>query len=98
MKESKRIIMAKRIARTWLRKNGSLEFRIRIYSPNRRDYPSLLRSFRDQKIKLAGTDPIPDLGVKEGSDGFEIWSSNVDSLRKLKTYFEKRGMETSWIW
>lgn len=97
-KNQKRVIMAKKVARQWLKKNGTIEFRVRVYSPDRKDYPSLLRSFRDQKIKLASTDPIPDLGVKENSDGFEVWSSDVNALRKLKSLFEKRGMETSWIW
>lgn len=90
--------MVRKVAKQWLTKNGSLEFRIKIFNPIRRDYPNLLRSFRDKKIKLAGADPIPDLGVKEGSDNFEIWSSDVNALRTLKFYFEKRGMETTWIW
>ena len=98
MDQKKRIIMVRKVAAKWLLTNGNLEFRIRIYNPIRRDYPSLLRSFRDKKIKLAKTDPIPDLGVSEKSDGFEIWSSDVKSLRTLKEYFEKRGMDTSWIW
>jgi hypothetical protein len=98
MDKKKRVIMVKKAAAKWLLKNGNIEFRIRVYNPIRRNYPSLLRSFRDKKIKLAKADPIPDLGVQERSDGFEIWSSDVNSLRTLKEYFERRGMETSWIW
>lgn len=94
----KRVVMTKEVATKWLLKQARPEYRFRVFNPQSKDYLGLLRAFRDGKTKIAGLDPIPDLGVKDGFGGFYVWSSDASSLEKLKDFFERRGMDTSWIW
>lgn len=63
-----------------------------------RNLPGLLRSFRDGKVAMADVPRITDLGVKEGFDSVEVWSSDRESLVALKDWFEKRGFETTGVW
>jgi len=58
---ARRIVMSKSVARQWLEKQANPEFRIKVFNPNAKNYPSVLRSFRDGKLKLAGVEPVPDL-------------------------------------
>ena len=90
--------MTKEVATKWLLKQARPEYRFRVFNPHPKDYPGLLRAFRDGKTKIAGVGAIPDLGVKEEFGGFYVWSSDAKCLESLKNFFEKRGMETSWIW
>ena len=57
--------MSKSVARQWLLKKAKPEYRFRVFNPLAKDYPSVLRSFRDGKLKLGSVEPLPDLGVKE---------------------------------
>jgi len=93
-----RVVMSKEVARNWLQKQARPEYRIRVFNPAGKDYPSVLRSFRDGKLKLAGVVPLPDLGIKEEADSFYVWSSDQSSMKTLQEFFRKRGLETSWIW
>lgn len=92
--------MAKAVARRWLEGRLRPEYRLRVYYGAReiRGVPALLRSFRDAKLKIGSVDPIPDLGVNEGIDHFEVWSSDRDGLRALQAWFEERGCETTGVW
>jgi hypothetical protein len=94
----KRIVMSKTVARAWLVSHAKPEYRFRVFNPNAKDYPSMLRSFRDGKMKLAGVQPLPDLGVKESFDSFFVWSSDYEAMKTLHGWFDKHGLETSWIW
>jgi len=95
----RRVIMAKKVAADWLANNASAEYRFRVYhNADAGVFVNLLRGFRDNRVKLAGVDPIPDLGLKNEVSGFTIWSSDWSALQSLKTFLEKRGMDTSWIW
>jgi hypothetical protein len=93
-----RVVMSKSVARHWLEKQANPEFRIKVFNPNAKNYPSVLRSFRDGKLKLAGVEPVPDLGIKEDFGGFYVWSSDQKAMQTLQKFFERRGLETSWIW
>lgn len=95
----RRIVMAKVLARKWLLDRVTPEYRFRVYhNQDSKPYVNLLRSFRDNRFKLAGVSQLPDLGVKEEVGGFTVWSSDWKALMSLKTFFEKKGMDTSWIW
>jgi hypothetical protein len=96
----RRVVMAKRVARRWLKANTHPEYRLKVYYGPReiRGLPALLRSFRDAKLKVGSIDPIKDLGIKEEFDHFMIWSSDHDGLVQLKEWFETRGCETTGIW
>jgi len=94
----KRILMTREVVAQWLLKQALPEYRFRVFNPKGKDYMSLLRSFRDGKTKIAGLDPIPDLGIREEFGGFQVWGSDASRMEKLKNFFEKRGMETTWIW
>jgi len=97
---ARRVVMTKSVARQWLLKKAKPEYRIRVFNPATKDYPSVLRGFRDGKLRLAGggVKPIPDLGVKEDFEGFYVWSSDREALKTLEQWFSKRGLETNWIW
>jgi len=97
---ARRVVMTKKVARQWLLKKANPEYRFRVFNPLAKDYPSVLRSFRDGKLKLANGDvaPIPDLGVKEDFESFTVWSSDREALKTLEQWFSKRGLETNWIW
>jgi hypothetical protein len=94
--------MARRLAARWLQDRVHPEFRLKVFtvgtSREKKALPSLLRSFRDDKVKLGSIDPLPDLGVKEGFDHFVVWSSHREALLKLGSWLEERGYETSGIW
>ena len=97
------VVMAHRLATRWLRERTRPEYRMRVLSvgPSRERWalPNLLRSFRDEKVKLGGLpDPIPDLGVRDGFDAFVVWTSDREALIKLAAWLESRGYETSGIW
>ena len=97
--KEKRIVMAKEVARKWLRKRAKVECRFTVYSTGKvRNLPNLLKSFRDAKVTIKDVPKIPDLGIKEKFDAVELWSSDRVSLLKLKDWLEKRGLETSGIW
>jgi hypothetical protein len=49
-------------------------------------------------VRLAGVPKIPDMGVREGFDSVEVWSSNAKGLSALQQWVEDRGLETSGIW
>jgi hypothetical protein len=95
---ARRVVMSRKIARQWLLQQAKPEYRFRVFNPNAKDYPSVLRSFRDGKLKVGSVSPIPDLGVKEDFEGFYVWSSDQVALKTLQQWFAKRGLETTWIW
>lgn len=100
-KKEHRILMKKRIARRWVLSHIRPESRITVYygADDVSRIPSLLRSFRDGKVKLAGVDiKIPDLGVQERFDAFEVWSSDKESMVVLNKWLEDRGFQTSGVW
>ena len=95
----RRVVMAKNVAREWLETRARPEYRFRVYhNADLSPYANLLRSFRDNRFKLAGVSQIPDLGLREMAGGLTVWSSDWKALMTLKTFFEKKGMDTSWIW
>lgn len=96
----KRVVMAKEVARRWLGRLASIEYRLKILYGVReiKNLPGLLRSFRDSRVVLASVPCIDDLGVKEEFDFVEVWSSNREGLLKLRDWFESRGYETTGIW
>jgi hypothetical protein len=95
---AKRVVMTKKVAREWLENRSQAEYRFRVFNPQAKDYCSVLRSFRDAKLKLANVEQIPDLGIKEDFGCFYLWSSDQSSLNTLERWFSKRGLETDWIW
>ena len=97
-RSARRVVMTQKVARQWLESRSRPEYRVRVFNPQSKDYCSVLRSFRDNKIKLANVDHIPDLGIKEDFGCFYLWSSDQKSLGTLEKWFSKRGLETDWIW
>lgn len=95
----RRIIMARMVASEWLSSRARAEYRIRVYyNQDLGNYVNLLRGFRDGQVKIAGVQPIPDLGIQHENGSLTVWSSDHNALASLKVFFEKKGMETSWIW
>ena len=93
-----RVLLAKEVARQWLQKKGQVEYRLRIFGGNVRNLPGLLRSFRDDRVRIAGVDPLPSMGIQEGFDSVTVWSSNHSALKSLQQWAESIGMETTGVW
>ena len=89
--------MARGVAGKWLERRAKVEYRFQILA-SPQYFGGILRSFRDGRIKLSKVEPLPDLGVSEMSDGVQVWSSNLESLRTLDKFFSRQNIETSWIW
>lgn len=94
------IIMAKRVARRWVIGVAYPEYRLRVlFGSNQiRNLGNLLQSFRDGRIAMTGVPRVADLGIREDFDGLDLWSRDVDGLRALQAWFEKRGFETTGLW
>lgn len=96
----RRVVMAKRVARTWLRTHAEPEYRLTIYrgaSRESRNLPGLLRSFRDGRIKFANTEPVPDMGIKVAFDSITVWSKDQTRLQGLEDALQKMGCETTGV-
>ena len=103
-----RVVMARSVADRWLRGHTRSEYRFNIFGfptpAKAKRFASMLRSLRDRPQRrppVTASSRIPlisDLGVKERGDTVEIWSSNVDSLRKLAKVAESMGLNTDFIW
>ena len=95
-----RILMTKRLAHRWVKKHIKPENRLIVYygHVDVSRVPSLLRSFRDAKVAMAGVPPIPDLGITERFDCFEIWTEDKEGLIALDKWLSNRGFETSGVW
>ena len=98
--DRKMVVMTKRVAERWLREVSFPEHRVRVLYGTRetRNLASLLHSFRDARVTLQGVPVVADLGVRETSDGLEMWSRDREGLKALTSWFERRGFETSGIW
>ena len=90
----RRVVMAKRVATKWLSERAVPEYRLRVYhgfGRESRNLPGLLRSFRDGKVKIAGAESVPDLGVKPGFDFIDLWSNNRTALHELEKALRRLG-------
>jgi len=97
---TRRIVMARALAKRWLEAETRPEHRLTIYYVGKevRGLPNVLRGFRDAKLKIGSVDPIPDLGITEGFDSVTVWSSNRDALVRLAAWFEGHQYETTGVW
>jgi len=96
----KHVVLARSVARRWVARVAEPEYRVKVLLGAReiRNLPSLLRSFRDNKIAMQDVPNIRDLGIKEHFDSMELWSHNREGLQKLAGWFEKRGFDTTGVW
>lgn len=98
--------MAKVVASRWLVAISKSEYRFTIFGFHHpvkaKKFASSLRSMRDRQVQAGSAGPrvpvIPDLGVREAGDGVEVWSSDVEALRKLAKWAESSGLNTDFIW
>ena len=96
--------MAKSVANRWLQGITRSEYRFTIFGfahPSKaKKFASTLRTIRDRQHKQASVSlpAISDLGVKDRGDMVEVWSSNVEALRKLAKVAEAMGLNTDFIW
>lgn len=100
MESHKKIAMARTVAEAWLQQHSRVEYRVAAFPGPRgeiHNLPSLLRSWRDGKVKIANLQSVPDLGIREGSEaGFiEYWSTDANGIRSLTKWLEDRGYETT---
>lgn len=99
-----RVVMARSVADRWLKGHTQSEYRFTVFGfahPSKaKKFASTLRSIRDRRHKQASASlpAISDLGVKDRGDMVEVWSSNVEALRKLAKVAEAMGLNTDFIW
>jgi hypothetical protein len=103
-----RVVMAKSVASRWIKGLSRTEYRFNIFgfdsTAKAKKFASSLRSLRDRPNHRKSSETptllpsISDLGVRERGDMVEVWSSNVDSLRKLARWAESVGLNTDFIW
>ena len=103
-----RVVMARSVADRWLKGHTRSEYRFNIFgfptSGKAKKFASMLRSLRDRPQRRASVTSllrvpsISDLGVRERNDSVEVWSSNVEGLRKLAKWAENSGLLTDFIW
>lgn len=94
-----RVVMVQSVAAHWIASHARPEYRVQIFlDQDRRKFASLLKSFRDGRLKIAGIDPLTDMGVTEQSDTVTLWSSNRTALLKLVEWFESKGFDNSGLW
>jgi hypothetical protein len=92
----KRTLMAKSIAEQYLEKLSQTEHRVRIFygaGGDQRSIPSLLRSFRDGRIRMSGVSPTSHIGLSEEMDGLVVWSSDEEFIRTFCAWCDARGIE-----
>lgn len=101
-----RVGMARSVADRWLKGHTRSEYRFTVFgfqTPRKaKRFASSLRSLRDrQQLRTSASLRFPaiaDLGVKEKGDSVELWSSNVEALRKIARWAESSGLNTDFIW
>jgi hypothetical protein len=95
-----RVVMAKRLASMWVAAHASPEYRLAIYRGSSKpvNLPSLLRSFRDGRLRIASAMPVPDLGVRPEFDHVVVRSSDFDALYTLDVAVQKLGFDTSGVY
>ena len=103
-----RVVMAKAVAHRWLAAATHSEYRFSIFGfdgqAKSKRFASTLRSLRDRRRKespeqsVLSIPAISDLGVRERGDMVEVWSSDVEGLRKLAQWAETMGLNTDFIW
>jgi hypothetical protein len=95
-----RVVMAKRVAASWLEATASSEYRLTVYStPHSLRYlPQLLGSWRNSKIRLGSMDPVLDLGIKCTPNSITVWSRNRVGMVALDRWLTERNCETTGVW
>jgi|14BtaG_2_1085337.scaffolds.fasta_scaffold42835_3 hypothetical protein len=96
---AKRVVMAKRVAKSWVERHATEEYRVKIYPSldAKTNLPSWLRSFREGRSKFGSVTPF-DFSVEESTDHLTIRSRDYDSIKLLNARIEKLGFETTGIW
>lgn len=103
-----RVVMARSVADRWLTGHTHSEYRFTIFGfqtpAKAKRFASTLRALRDRSQRRDASvgnvrvPPITDLGVRERGDAVELWSSNVEALRKIARWAESSGLNTDFIW
>ena len=99
--------MAKAVADRWLDNLAHGEYRFTLFgfrnAGHAKKFASVLRSLRDRPVKTGSSDSgrlaaVPDLGVRERGEFLEVWSSDVDGLRRIAKWAETSGLNSDFIW
>lgn len=90
--------MAKKLAKKWLTSHMAPRFKVRVFcNQDPKVLGSLLYSWRDGRMKLGSLEPLPDLGIRQGFDFIDIWSSDKKAMSQLISYLESTGHETTGV-
>lgn len=100
MQGNRRVLMARQVAQQWITARAHPEHRLTVYyiGSEAKALPNLLRGFRDSKIRMGSVPAIPDLGIQEAFDFVSLWTENRENLKKLASWLEEHGFETSGVW
>ena len=98
-----RVAMARVVSARWIAANSTREYRFSAFSSSYADVKKtafLIRLWRDGKKRIGSLGaPAPKMGVRElgAGDSFEVWSSDPDLMRRIATWLEGRGFQTTWV-
>lgn len=99
MDSFRRIIMARKVAESWINKRIKEEYRIKIFE-NGFDMFGFLKSVKSGNVKFSsvGFDEINDLNFVQGFDFVEVWSSDGNGIKKFSNWLTKNGFDHTGIW
>lgn len=102
MDVQRRIAMSQEIAQQWLEARVTPEYRLEAHPPIHgaiRDLPTILRAWRDNRMRVAKTTSPLDLGVRIlGSGALVVWSSDYPKMKVLANWLTRRGYEVDGVW
>lgn len=95
----KRVVLAKKVARAWVEKHSSEEYRVAIYPSLavKKNLPAWLRSFREGRSKFGSIEPF-DFSLEESPDQIVIRTRDYESIKVLNAKIEELGFETTGVW
>lgn len=95
----RRVVLARSIAARYLSEVTRPEYRLTVFldGADTRNVPGLMSGLRDGRLRVAGMSAPPNFGVREEFGSVTLWSSDDRVLRKLASWFETRGYETSGV-
>jgi len=98
MNEIRRVVLAKRVAQTWIMSRLRGEHRLRLFSDVRHPYLlSTIRGFNEGRLKLGGSlaSEAGTLEVIPEFDAILIRSSSLEPIERIVEWADSEGIEHS---
>lgn len=89
--------ITKEVALRWVQSVSQPHFKVYIYGPVEKlgKLHRVLAQLREGKARTGSLSNLGDLGLAREFDSLAIWSSDEDGIKKLNSWLERHGYETS---